>query len=268
MKLENKQIQVKLDDFAQVDSITYKGKQLLYQGDEGWGKKFPIIFPSLGKSKGFLYENKKYNMPKHGWWKELDWQSFYEGEELLSVATILDKEKFPFAIDIVQRIGLDRNTLYINYEISNLDKKTAYFQFGIHPAFKIDDSSFIKTNDTFQEIDLEGKISGREVQPNDLKIQKLLFGKAYDTLISVNSDEKNIKLINEGEILDIKFDSPHIQIWKPKQDNFICIEPWYGWNDMFYNAPEDITKKEQIIKLEVGRTWSATFELKVITNKK
>ncbi len=79
----------------------------------------------------------------------------------------------------------------------------------------------------------------------------------------------NIDLsLNEGEILDIKFDSPHIQIWKPKQDNFICIEPWYGWNDMFYNAPEDITKKEQIIKLEVGRTWSATFELKVITNKK
>ncbi len=268
MKLQNKNIEVEIDNKAQVSSIKFENKELLYQGDEGWGKRFPIIFPSLGFSKGFEYKGKKYEMPKHGWWKELAWESFYENDELLSVTTLTDKDKFPFFVDITQKIVLDNDSLCIHYEITNLEKTSAFFQFGIHPAFKIDGNSFLKTQDIFEEINNEGKITEKEVMLNGMPLKNIPFGKKFDTLITRNSKTKKISLVNQEETLSFTFDSKNLQVWKPSDDNFICIEPWYGFNDNFYDAPANIEEKKEINELPGHKTWIATFEIELKKNKK
>ncbi len=266
MHLENENYKITIDNNAQVSSILFKEKEILYQGNETWKKRFPIIFPSLGKSAGYEYNGKKYNMPKHGWWKDLTWESFFENGELLSVATIMDTELFPFMFDITQRITLNDTDIVISYEFTNLSKETAYFQFGIHPAFKIDDSSYIESNEDYKEIDLKGLITKNTINPNEIVLKEMPFGKSFDTLIATNVKKKHISLINKEEIISIKFDSPHLQLWKPNEDNFICIEPWYGWNDSYENTVPDITKKKEIITLETGRTWVASIEMTVKIN--
>ncbi len=268
MKLNNENIEIELNKHSEVTSIKYKNKEILYQADGGWKKQFPVIFPSLGVSKGFEYKNQKFEMPKHGFWKELEWETFYEKGEMLSVATLLNKEKFPFMMDITQRIGIDRDTIYINYELANLEKEDAYFHFGIHPAFKISDLSFINGIPETNIINLNGKLEDKQIFIDKLPIKTLGFGKDYDTLIVKNIVKKELNLFNEDLIVNFKFDSPHVQVWKPKDDNFICIEPWYGSNDSWYDAPKEIDQKEGIIKLASGMIWSATFEITLSNNKK
>ncbi len=68
--------------------------------------------------------------------------------------------------------------------------------------------------------------------------------------------------------MQVKFDAPHLQLWKPVKDNFICIEPWYGHNDAWYDAPSNVENKKGIIKLESGKIWSTTMELSFKLNKK
>ncbi|NQZ28941.1 MAG: hypothetical protein HRT98_00995 [Mycoplasmatales bacterium] len=268
MKLNNENIEIELNNNAEVKSIKFKGMETLYQANESWKKQFPIIFPSLGFSKGFEYKDKKYDMPKHGFWKELDWQTFFENGEMLSVATLINPEKFPFIMDITQRIGLDGNSLYINYELTNLSKDDAFFQFGIHPAFKIQDSSYIKNIPETNIINMDGNLEEKQISIEKFPLNTLGFGKDYDTLIAKNIEKKKISLITNDYTINFLFDSPHLQIWKPKEDNFVCIEPWYGTNDSWYNAPTDITKKDGIIELKRGMTWSATFEVAFKQNKK
>ncbi|CAM9105510.1 hypothetical protein MYMA111404_01015 [Mycoplasma marinum] len=267
MKLNNEYIEIEINDNAEIISVKFEDKELLYQANETWKKQFPIIFPSLGISKGFSHNGKTFEMPKHGFWKNLAWESFFENGEILSVATLMDKEKFPFFLDITQRIGVDQDTFYINYEIANLEDKESFFHFGIHPAFKIDDSTFISNLPETKIIDLEGKLTNRELSIRGLLIDSLGFGEDYDTLIAQNIEDKSIILNTENHQLHMKFDSPHLQIWKPKNDNFICIEPWYGKNDAWYKAPSEVSKKEEIISLSPGSIWSATFEVKVKNNK-
>ncbi|TCG10799.1 hypothetical protein [Mycoplasma todarodis] len=268
MKLNNKNIEIELNSNAEVKSIKFKGIETLYQADGGWQKRFPIIFPSLGFSKGFEFNGKKYDMPKHGFWKDLEWETFFENGEMLSVATLLDTEKFPFMMDITQRIGLEGDTLYINYELANLSKEDAFFQFGIHPAFKIQDTSYITNIPETNLINLEGMIEDKQILIEKLPLKALGFGKDYDTLIAKDIKDKELNLVTDNLTLNFKFDSPHVQVWKPKDDNFICIEPWYGTNDSWYDAPADITKKDKIIELKRGMIWSATFELSFKENKK
>ncbi len=267
MNLKNDIYEIKIDDFAQVDSILYKGKEMLYQGNEGWKKKFPIIFPNLGTSTGYEYKGKKYNMPKHGWWKDLKWESFYEKGELLSVATIVDKELFPFKMDITQRITLEEESVVFSYELTNLDKEKAYFQFGIHPAFKIDENAHVRINETFKEVDSNGILTKETRKPHQSILKQMPFGTEFDTLIATDVKTKEIELFNNLEVLNIKFNSPHLQLWKPSRDSFVCIEPWYGWNDSFERVEDDITKKKQMITLIKGKTWTAKFELKVSSRK-
>ena len=48
--------------------------------------------------------------------------------------------------------------------------------------------------------------------------------------------------------------APCLGLWAKPGAPYVCIEPWYGIDDM-YNAGHDFTKKERILALEAGREF-------------
>lgn len=271
MKLisENNKIELTINEQGEINSIKYNNDEILHDGSKWWEKTFPMIWPNLGHSTGFEINGKEYELPKHGFWKDLDWQWFYEDEKLMLVATHFKNEKFPFSIDISFEIYIVENKIHLRTSFTNVssDKNPAYFHFGLHPAFKIDENSkiiFDGKNPT--QIDFDGKHIESHESIEVIKDAK--FGTKYDTLVFKNHAWDSIRIQNDKYSILWTTDANNTQIWKPKDAMFICVEPWYGVNDKEYDSPKSPKHKKEIIELFSAETWVAENVIEIIENKK
>ena len=154
-----------------------------------------------------------------------------------------------------------------------------YFSIGAHPAFALQN-------------DYEGNAYIEFEVPEDAKKYKLdLKTGFYDGMkdfFSLQEDKTKLEIIDENFVEDaISFknlnstkvyiksrtnkkevmvdfkDFPYIAFWKPLNAPFICIEPWYGINDIL-NTSNDIIAKEGIQKLNGNSEFNSTlkFEFK------
>lgn len=272
MKLisENKKIELTINEQGEIKSITYNGDEILHDGSQWWAKTFPMIWPNLSFSTGFEVDGKEYNLPKHGFWKELKWEWFYEDAKLVLVATHFKNDKYPYSIDITFEIFIVENSIHLRTSFTNVsgDKKNpSYFHFGLHPAFKIDENSrilFEGDNPTY--LDFDGKHIENKESLNLIK--EASFGTKYDTLVFKNHSWDSIAIENEKYTIKWTTDANNTQIWKPKDALFICVEPWYGVNDKEYSAPKTPKHKKEIIELHSSETWVAENVIEIIENKK
>ena len=254
MKLIKNGIEITVNDKGELISLIFNEKEFLHDGKKDWGKIFPIIFPSLGISKGFWYQDKEYKMQKHGWWNELEWSGYVTNDSIDIQTFVVANEDYPFSFDINVSFKIIDTLLEIETKIMNLGRNKAYFNFGYHPAFKIDEKTKLNIKDKGQIIDKKGLLTNQFVNMDVLS--KMKFGTNYDTLVFKDSKFKNIIYEINGTMIDVSFDSKNLQLWKPKDASFICIEPWYGRNDVEYDAPKSIIKRDEIISLESGKTFT------------
>jgi len=266
MKIINYEYEVTGDN-GLINSIKYNSKDILYNGKSGWKKIFPIIFPVITTSKGFEVKGKKYTIPRHGFWKDLKWETILENGKLVFLTFHEANDVYPFSVSIEMKVSISKKGVNIETSISNVSKEVAYFHFGYHPAFLIDESSRIDIDSKKlpKAIDLNGKLTNKDITLNK-RLASMDFGDEYDTLVYKNDAEKVLLINNDFKVI-VTHNAPNLQLWKPKDDMFICIEPWWGWNDSEYKAPNEAKDKKGIITLMSGKTFKATMNIK-IENKK
>lgn len=274
-----------LEKGAEIKSFTIDGEEFLWNKEEFWAKTSPVLFPFVGglRDNKYEYKGKEYTITtRHGFARDNVFEVVEKHEDRAIFKFSSNEEtleKYPFNFDLFLEYILTDNGFELKYKVVNLDKDEMYFSIGAHPAFALQN-------------DYEGNAYIEFEVPEDAKKYKLdLKTGFYDGMkdfFSLQEDKTKLEIIDEKFVEDaISFknlnstkvyiksrtnkkevmvdfkDFPYIAFWKPLNAPFICIEPWYGINDIL-NTSNDIIAKEGIQKLNGNSEFNSTlkFEFK------
>lgn len=116
-------------------------KEWLWQGDSTfWGKGPPLLFPFVGAVKNgrYKYGGQSYEMTKHGFARDMDFELESHSENQLTYLLKSDENTFnryPFRFELRTIYSLKDNKLTIEYEVVNQNHHEMIFSIGGHPAF-------------------------------------------------------------------------------------------------------------------------------------
>ena len=144
IKLDNGIISLSVEERgAQMRSLcdVESGREYLWQADsEIWGRTAPVLFPAVGAvhTEGYIYKDKRYPMPKHGFARDFDFEPVEKTPQSLVLALYPNdkiKQMYPFDFVFRARFALSGRTLSFSYEAENIGTETMYFSLGAHPGF-------------------------------------------------------------------------------------------------------------------------------------
>jgi len=274
---------------AELSKITSvkNGTEFMWNGNpDVWSGIAPNLFPIIGcmKDDSYIYEDKTYHMPKHGFLRRSKDVILVEKTEnsltyrLTSNPDLL--KLYPFEFEFYMTYTLNENTLIVDHIIKNVDSKTMYFSLGGHPAFRCrlnDDETyedyslvfehsetaetyllnlqnFLQTSKTENVFDTNSKV---------IKLRYDLFDK--DALIFKDLKSRAVTLHSKtkGDILTMRFeDFPYLGIWAKPNADYVCIEPWLGIAD-HEDTDQQLKTKEGMVALEAGAEFSARYSIHV-----
>ena len=272
-------------ELCEISSVQNK-KQFMWNADPTiWHGFSPILFPFIGalKKDSYLFNNKSYTMPKHGFTRRISKIKLCnQTNNSLTFKLIYDDdllEIYPFKFEFLITYTLQNNIINVKHTVRNLDSKSMYFSLGGHPAFKCpvyegenySDYSLVfehKENSETYLINLKTGLQTSETTPvfnnsTTIPLHYNLFDK--DALIFKDLKSKKVSLQSKthGGILSVKFDDfPYLGIWAKPNSNYVCIEPWLGIADQ-EQTNQELTKKEGIIKLNANDIFSASYSIEI-----
>ncbi len=257
-------------------------KEYIWQADPTfWGKHAPLLFPIVGTLKEgcFTYKAQQYNLPRHGFARDCDFDSIAgTGENQLRYLLKSNNETlemFPFEFELLITYQLIGQAVDISYEVRNKGNETMYFSIGAHPAFNCPISEGNQTLEFDEKVTLNSYIINTENGLIDrgsrliLKDQKTLLLQddlfKDDALIFDSTNMKGVTIHNglTNESIKISFAGfPYLGIWSP-QGPFVCIEPWYGIADGvdFTGSIED---KKGIVALEENSCFKCSYRVEIL----
>ena len=277
--ITNNKISASIDSLgAELIRLEKDNQNYIWTVDETyWNKTSPILFPIVGRLKNDTYriENKTYELPRHGFARNLEFQIVNQTES--SVVFVLESnsetlKNYPFEFELRLEYELDENELKMKYSVENKSEVTMPFSIGAHPAFTIEDSFSdysLKFNQTEEFISYElnneqfsnsfRKINSENGQIN---LNYSLFEK--DALVFKHLQSNKLTLLKKNEpVLSIQFEGfPYLGIWTKPNAPFLCIEPWCGLADN-RNHNGNIFEKEGINFLQAKETFSKTIKIKI-----
>lgn len=279
IKLKNSDIEVTIDTFgAEIKSVKdSNGTEFMWEGDPNvWARIAPVIFPICGglKEETYIFNGKKYNMPKHGFAKNTDFKCVEatDTEAVLSIAKTDETfEVYPFDFEFYVKFKIDKNMLYVTYETHNLSDTDMYFSVGGHEGYACPESFeeydiVFSENETLDswEVDgclLSGKTNRIITNDNVLSLKKEYF--LIDALIFKNMLSREVSLRKKDGKREVKvsFDgADYLLLWTKPDGKYLCIEPWCGFPETL-DSSYDITQKEGIIRLEGKKTHSVSHSM-------
>ena len=261
---------------AELTSVYSKEKdfEYLWQANADiWNGQSPILFPVVGRliEDKFTLDGKEYSMPKHGFARRKQWEFLTSDESSMTFRLCDDegtREIYPFGFEFLITFSIEDNILSVKHKIRNTGDNTMYFSLGAHPAFNcnIGDRLVFSKAETLEafKIDLEKSLIIPETTPvmnneTDLIITEDIFKEDALIFKGVKSDFVTL----ESDNLSVKFTlggAPYLGIWATPGAPYVCIEPWFGLNDI-KDKKVDFTKKVGINKLGPSEcfvyTWKA-----------
>ena len=243
--LKNKQLTVKVKPYgAELSGVmsNESGREYLWQGDPSiWSGQSPILFPITGRllSDSFLYHDKKYYLPKHGFARKSQFEILAASDTEASFRLESSEEThrvYPFDFALTVWYTLDKATLRVLHIVKNLGNEEMYFSLGAHPAFQIAIGDFVKFSEyeTFTTLlfDESGLACGEKTlakHRKSIEITEHLFD--HDALFFPNLSSTSAKIVSKTgrELLRMDFDRvPFVGLWAKPGAPFVCIEPWHG----------------------------------------
>ena len=266
-----------------------------WQGDEHfWNGRSPILFPACGGlwNGEYSYKGVSYNMPKHGFVRQMDWQLVSQDSDSLILSVSSSDSTllcFPFRFVLSVRYKLTDNSLRCEYSISNESvDDPMYYQIGGHPAIALPDYSENGiTNVGF----IQPLISGEPVRVSSLSVVRASeqgcwsnhrysvpeqnglipiseFTFSNEALIFDSNQIDGCRILRadgETSLAEVRSSSPVWLFWQPQGllSPFICAEPWYGLCDKI-GASVELSKRPYIQTLNRnskynGLLWSVSF---------
>ena len=272
-------------ELCSIKSFT-SGKEYMWDADpQYWGSYAPVLFPIIGSLKNgeFIFENKKYAVPKHGMIRNnkslkidatksdrIEYSYKYDDESL---------KLYPFKFEFFVRYILVHNSIVVEHEVINHSLDNAmYFSLGGHPAFKCPINKNENYSDYYLEFDKVELIDTWELQsdgligPNkypllinsrQLSLNDSIFNKGAIIIKHLNSKKIYLKSRKSDQVLSVEYpDFTSLAFWAIPGAQFVCIEPWIGLPDN-YNSNQDFTHKEGNVKLEQKKRFKASYTINI-----
>ena len=272
---------------AELKSFNVNGKEFMHDANpKYWGRTAPYLFPNIGTIKdGYVtIEGKDYKFSKHGFLRDTEMELYEQKENYISFilnSSEVTLSSFPYEFKLIISYLLEGQTLTVKLFVKNCGENPMYFNFGLHPAFKI------PWNDTeaFEDykIDLGEEISSKlptvlldsglidwkqtYKEFNNVRVIKLDHEDySHDALCIEPYPKHDIKLISPSKE-SITLSAPGFKtlgIWTPYPNKapFICLEPWYGCADNPETDHNYLNKKD-LIRLESNEIWLNTYQLTI-----
>jgi galactose mutarotase-like enzyme len=250
-----------------------------------WGSHAPNLFPIIGcmKDDNYMYDNKNYKMPKHGFVRHnndltVKNQSETDITFLLTSSDAL-YEMYPFNFEFEISYTIKNNMLTISHFVKSLDNKTMYFSIGGHPAFTCPLYKDEDYTDYYLEFDsletspsyllnMDNGLVTNRTKPvftdgNMINLHGDLFNDDALIFKDLKSRKITLKHKTNGAVLSVTYkDFPYLGIWAKPNAPYVCIEPWLGIADS-ETTNQKIEDKEGIISLEPGSVFSASYSIEI-----
>ncbi|MGM9625265.1 MAG: aldose 1-epimerase family protein [Eubacteriales bacterium] len=240
----------------------------LWEGDPAvWSGRSPLLFPIVGRLREDTYvlNGSEYHMPKHGFAKKMEFVPEVLTEDrmvFLLTDTQKTREGFPYAFALRVIYTFVENGFCMEFDVTNPNDAVMYFSIGAHPAFRISlgDKVVLDENQTLAAYRLdENFLRAKQQIPvfddsRTLVVTEHLFDS--DALIFDGVTAPGASVVRaDGHHVHVDFGgAPCLGIWAKPAAPYVCIEPWYGIDDIC-DAGHDITRKERIIALGAGETF-------------
>lgn len=286
-------IQIELSNQgAELQSLKYKGKEYLWQGDPlYWGRSAPILFPIVGRlaNDTLRIDGNEYIMKQHGFARDTE----FVHTQINAASDVLHmshepKENYPYCFDLSVSYAQHANTLEVNWEIKNRDNKTMYFQIGAHPAFLLpdyDSKQFVhgyfrcynEVGQTLLPITVSHLENGLRVPhaPKEVGNKNALIpitNQAFtdDAILLEGGNVKSVGLLNVNGEEILRVSCPQAQVfglWAPNKPGcpFVCIEPWCGVADRV-GFNDDISQRDCIQKLAPGDMFKFDYSISILAS--
>ena len=253
---------------AEIQSIRdAQGVERIWQGDpKFWTGRAPILFPVAGglKDDAYLWQGKRYEMPKHGFVRKIEWQVEKAEAEQAVFLTTEKHAGFPFDYELRAIFTLKENQLDVAYAVTSRNEGPFCISVGAHEAFAtpggIEDYEIVyEEEETLAHSLLVGNLNTHETQliAEHTRVLPLRYSYfAVDALVfrSLRSRGVTLRCKSNPRTIRVDFpDHPILMLWDKPGAEYICIEPWCNGPD-FVDAPAQIDQKFGFMRIEKGET--------------
>lgn len=253
-------------------------KEFLWEGNpDFWGRQSPVLFPIVGglKDNTYQYEGKSYQMPKHGFSRDMEFDLIHKSEDTATFSLKSSEETlkmYPFDFELQIIYTLNKRSLKVEYKVVNNNKNKMPFSIGAHPAFALSENfeSYaleFEKDEVLESHQIEGNLISNVTKKIVLNNRQLpldyqLF--EIDALIFKKINSKTLTILeNQRPLLKVHFeDFPDLGIWTLKNAPFLCIEPWFGYSDTVEKFG-NIFEKEGIQILEANQTFTSEYIIEI-----
>ena len=264
---------------AELVSLKSEKREFMWDGNpDFWNKHAPVLFPIVGalKDDTYFYEGKKYQMSRHGFAREKEFQIIEKAADKIVFSLKDDDETFqnyPFHFEFNITYKLVKQLLQVHFEVVNSSSHSMFFSIGGHPAFALSENfenySIVFTgNDElrFSLLDQNLLLTQTEVleaKNNTKTLNYALFEK--DALVFRGGQIQSVTLKeNDADFLKVSFEQfLDLGIWTKNNAPFICVEPWLGHADEVQTT-QNLSEKAGIIKLEKQKTFKANYTIEIL----
>lgn len=243
------------------------GHEYIWQGNSVWNGHSPLLFPIVGKLRDDIYTlgGAEYVMPKHGFAKRSAFAlESHSAEEMTFLLTDSDatRANYPFSFELRVSYRFTEKGFIMEHRVKNTGDGTMYFSIGAHPGFNCDmgdklvmdlpetagayqfNAEFLRKKETLPVFD---NSTDFEITPTVFDNDALVFDDLCSpgcTLVRANG--RNVHVDFGG--------APCLGIWAKPAQPYVCIEPWYGIDDIC-DADHDIARKHRICALNSGEEF-------------
>ncbi len=244
---------------AELKSLVKKetGTEYMWSADpEYWGKTSPVLFPFVGRLKGYqyTYQGKTYKSPVHGFAKDMEFALLSQTKDTLHFgikSTEETREVYPFDFEFETIYTVKGKIIEVTFVVTNTGNENMYYSLGAHPGFACPlDRTRSKRSDYYirfengdKQLDkvvsrgvdttvglVNDQYKDYELENGVLPIADDLFDN--DALVLEGNQVTGISLLDENKIpyVTVEMDAPIYGIWSaiPHGSPFVCIEPWLG----------------------------------------
>ncbi|MBG0812197.1 aldose 1-epimerase family protein [Methylosinus sp. H3A] len=255
------------------------GVNYLWGGEPIWPKHSPLLFPIVGRlaNDRFDYRGESYAMPKHGFARDSLFEiigtspNFARFSLRSNAAT---RAAFPFDFLLEVEFTLSDRRLDIRHGVTNLGVDDMHFSIGAHPAFRwpLGDAAKQQSKIRFERDEpapvrrLVGGLVGRTepspVENDTLSLRETLF--ADDAIIfDALESRRLVYSCGSGRSVEVGWTGfAHLGLWSKPGADFLCIEPWRGYDSPIEFAGE-FDQKPGIAHARPGETLDFTLSIQV-----
>lgn len=253
-------------------------EEFIWQRDGAvWPDSAPILFPVVGRLKdgAYTHQGQRYHLPIHGFARFHDFELV---EQRADSATLLLRDNpatralYPFAFVLKLRFTLDAHCLQLRYQVFNPGVAPLLFSIGLHPGLRIpptsrglaDWSLLFDAGEAPACWRLDGDLLATEATPfafsgaRRIALSPGLF--AQDALIFKTLRSRHVRLVHRSGRVRASVatgGAPSLGLWARPGAAYVCIEPWYGYDDDAAVTGE-LADKPGIISLEGGAVFAST----------